>query len=34
MTAMEAGARASAELVATEADMASALALSVDDDFP
>ena len=31
---MEAGARASAELVATEADMASALALSVDDDFP
>jgi predicted thioesterase len=34
MTAMQAGARASAELVATEADMASALALSVEDDFP
>ena len=31
---MKAGARASAELVASEADMASALALSVEDEFP
>ena len=34
MAAMETGARASAERVASEADMASALALSVEDDFP
>ncbi len=31
---MEAGARASAELVVSEADTASALALSVEDEFP
>lgn len=34
MMGLETGARASAEQVATEADMASALALSVEDEFP